>query len=193
MKTVIVLGLALCVANFARAQGQGIYNASINQAHRAVNATEAASQRTDDSQSQAQGATPAQPAPQPANPVLAATLRNIANLKADLAALNTNTAPAAALTNDLVAAANGTKASADTIAKLIGDLQAAVAGKPALVSHYQKLAQYLHALSNGAHLTPTQFQAISDDLEHILENGGASYEATTYVIQDVKVLAGETK
>jgi hypothetical protein len=92
-----------------------------------------------------------------------------------------------------VAAATGTKASADTIAKLIGDLQTAIAGKPALRTQYQKLAQYLHAVSNGAHLTPAQFQVISDDMERILENGGASYEAATYVIQDIKVLARETK
>jgi len=188
MKTVIVLGLALGVANMTRAD---IYNAAENQARRAVTATEAASARTDESPNSSPAAPPAQPQ-QPMDPVLAATL-NIASLKADLAALNTNTPPAAAMTNDLVAAANGTKASADTIAQLIGDLQAAVAGKPGLRTHYQKLAQYLHALSNGGHLTPAQFQAFSDDFEKILSYGGSSYEATTAVIQDLKVLARETK
>ena len=189
MKTVIVLGLALGVANMTRAD---IYNAAENQARRAVTATEASSARTDESPNSSPAAPPAQPQ-QPMDPVLAATLKNIASLKADLAALNTNTPPAAAMTNDLVAAANGTKASADTIAQLIGDLQAAVAGKPGLRTHYQKLAQYLHALSNGGHLTPAQFQAFSDDFEKILSYGGSSYEATTAVIQDLKVLARETK
>ena len=188
MKMIIGLGLALGVATATRAQN---YNAAENLAHRAVNQTEAASQRTDDSISQAPGAAPAKPAP-PMDPVLAATLQNIANLRADLAKLGTNPPPAA-LTNDLMAAATGTKAQPDTIAKLIGDLQTAIANKPALRPHFQKLAQSLHAAANGAHLTPVQCQAISDDVEKTLGNGGSSYEATTQVIQDLKALVKETK
>jgi len=191
MKTLLVMGLALGLANVTRAGDP--YVAAMNQAHRAVNATEAASQRTDDSLSQPQTAPPAQPAPQPMDPVLAATLQNIASLKTDLASLSTNAPPAAALTNDLMAAATGTKPSADTIGKLAGDLQTAVAGNPGLKVYYPKLAQYLHAAANGAHLTPAQFQTISDDLQQILENGGASYEAATYVANDLKALDRETK
>jgi len=189
MKAILWLCVAVGAANLAQANP---YNASLNQARRAVNQTEAASQRTDDSISQPPAAAPA-PAPTPVNPVLAATMQNIANLKKDLAELNTNTPPTAALTNDLTAAATGTQPSPEIIAKLAGDLQAAIAGKPGLQPHYQKLAQYLHAVANGAHLAPDQFQTVSDNFQQILENGGAAYGPTFHVINDLKVLARETK
>jgi len=192
MKSVIALGLALCAVCLESSAQVGIYNASINQAHRAVNATEAASNQNPDGEPPARGGAPAQ-APKPMDPVLAATLQNVASLAADLGKLDPNTPPAAAITNDLISAANGNKASAATIAKLVGDLQAAVGGKAAMRPSLKKLAQYLHALSNGAHLTPAQFQMISDNVEQILENGGASYESTTGVLNDIKLLARETK
>ena len=187
MKTVIVFSVVLRLTLATHAQN---YGAAINQAHRAVTKTEAASNADPDAQSQAAAAS--QPA-QPMDPALAATLQNISKLRADLNCLGTNSTPPPALTNDLMAAAVGTKASAETIAKLIGDLQAAVAGKPALRSHYIKLAQYLHAVSNGAHLSPAQFQAISDDVEKILGNAGVPYEATEALLEDLKHLARETK
>jgi len=127
------------------------------------------------------------------DPALAATLKNIAHLRADLIDLSTNATPGEALTNDLVAASTGTKPSADTVAKLIADLQAALKDKPALRGHFQTIAQYLHAAANGAHLTPAQFQMISDNLEKILEDAGAPYSATEDLLDDLKHLARETK
>lgn len=189
MKTVAALICAFLLAGLA--QAQDIYTASKRQARRAVANTEAASNQDPDAQ-QRQNA-PQAPPPQPMDPALAATLKNIASLRADLLSLNTNTPPSDALTNDLTAAASGAKPSADAVAKLAGDLQAAIAGKPALRAHYQKLAQYLHAVFNGSHLTPAQFQAISDDMEQILSNNGASYESTEAVVHDMKALFRATQ
>jgi len=191
MKTAVVLGLVLSVALSLRAQ-QGIYNGAISQARRAVSKTEAASSQTPDDQQPSQSA-PAAQAPQPMSPALQATLQNIASLQTDLGKLDTNTPPAESFSYDLIAAASGTKASPDTIARLAGDLSAAIAGKSSFHSSYKKLAQYLHALSNGAHLTAAQFQMISDDVEQILENGGATYESTSAVLTDIKHLDRETQ
>ena len=176
MKIAIVWGGALLLAVSAQAD---IYTASMDQARRAVSKTEAASNQNPDGQPPSQPAAPAQPM----NPELAATLQNIANLRTDLGNLDPAKSPAA----------RGTKAPPEKIAKLALDLQTAVAGKAALRAHYQKLAQYLHAVFNGSHLTPVQFQMISDDMEQILENNGASYEATEAVLNDIKALARATK
>jgi hypothetical protein len=172
----------LLLARSAQAQAQGIYNASVNQARRAVANTEAASNRNPDDQSAGQGA----PGAQPMSPALVATLKNIANLRADLKALNPTNPVPSALTNDLAAAAGGIKAPVDKVAKLADDLQAAMAGKPALRAHYQNLAQDLHAVFNGSHLNPGQFQMVSDGMDRILDDGGSSYEARQAVLHDIK-------
>jgi len=189
MKTMIVLSGVLGVALAASAQNYGM---AINQAHKAVTKTENASNADPDNE-----ITPREfPAPQPAQPMdpaLAATLQNIAHLRADLVNLSTNATPGEALTNDLMTASTGTKPSADTVAKVISDLQAVVKDKPSLRGHYQTIAQYLHASANGAHLTPAQFQMISDNLEKILEDAGAPYSATEDLLDDLKHLARETK
>ena len=189
MKTVIALSCALCLANLAEAQ-VGIYNGAESAARRAVSKTEAAENQNPDAQPPPSAA-PA--APQPMNPVLAATLQNIASLRADLASLTTNGPVSSAFTNDLMAASTGTKGSPETITKLATDLQAALAGNQAFRSSFQKLAQFLHAVSNGSHLTPEQFQTVSDTVEQILTNGGAPYQATSDVLDDLKHLARETK
>jgi len=187
MKTVILLSGALGLALAASAQNYGM---AINQAHRAVTKTENASSADPDAQPQ--NAAPPQAA-QPMDPALTATLQNIAHLRADLINLSTNSAPGEALTNDLMSASTGTKPSADTLAKVISDLQAVVKDKPSLRGHYQTIAQYLHATANGAHLTPAQFQMISDNLEKILEDAGAPYSATEDLLDDLKHLDRETK
>ena len=188
MKTVIVLSGVLGLALAASAQN---YGSSINLAHGAVTKTENASNADPDAQPR--NAAPPGQAPQAMDPALAATLQNIAHLRADLINLSTNATPSEALTNDLTAASTGTKPSADTVAKVIGDLQAVLKDKPALRGHFQKFAQYLHASANGAHLTPAQFQVISDDLEKILEDAGAPYAATEDLLDDLKHLVRETK
>jgi Mg2+ and Co2+ transporter CorA len=188
MKTVIVLSGVLGVALAASAQN---YGAAINLAHKAVTKTENASNADPDAQPQ-NGAPQSQP-PQPMDPALAATLQNIARLRADLNYLSTNASPNAALTNDLLAASTGTKPSDETVAKVLNDLQAVLKDKPALRAHFQKFAQTLHASANGAHLTPGQFATISDDLEKILEDAGAPYAATEDLLDDLKHLDRETQ
>ena len=188
MKTVIVLSGVLGLALAASAQN---YGAAINLAHKAVTKTENASNADPDAQTP-NSAAPGQ-APQPMDPALAATLQNIAHLRADLLNLSTNSTPSEALTNDLMAASTGTKASAETVAKVIADLSAVVKDKPALRGHYQAIAQYLHAAANGAHLTPAQFQIISDNLEKVLQDAGAPYSPTEDLLDDLKHLARETK
>ena len=188
MKTWVALSGVISLALASSAQN---YNAAINLAHKAVNKTEAAANADPDAQAQAGMARP-QPA-QPMDPALAATLQNIASLRADLNYLSTNSTPPAALTNHLAAAAGGTKASAETVAKLIGDLATAVHGKPALKRHFQKFAQYLHAAANGSHLTPPQFGMISESLEQILASNGVPFADSQAVLDDLKQLARETK
>jgi len=188
MKTVLVLSGVLGLALAASAQN---YGAAINLAHKAVTKTENASNADPDAQSQ--NSAPPPQAAQPMDPALAATLQNIAHLRADLIDLSTNATVSEALTNDLISAATGTKPSADTVAKVIGDLQAVLKDKPALRGHFQQFAQYLHASANGAHLNPAQFAMISDNLEKILEDGGAPYAATEDLLDDLKHLERETQ
>ncbi len=148
-------------------------------------------------QSQQQGGNqPAAPQynPQtPSDPALQATLRNIANLRADLDNLDSNPTNTVPLRKDLVIAAQGTKPSPASVEKLSQTLAAAVAGNTKLRTQHQKLAQYAHALSNGAHLTATQQQTILDNVRKILQDGGVPAENVTAVISDLKTIATETK
>ncbi len=189
MKTAMMLSGLLGLALATQAQN---YGAAVNLAHKAVTKTENAANADTDIHPLEVPSPPVQYT-QPTDPALTATLQNIAHLKADLNYLCTNTVPSESLTNDLTAASTGTKPSPETLAKVISDLAAAVQDKPALRSHFQKIAQYLHASANGAHLTPAQFQMISDDLEKILQDGGAPYSATEDLLDDLKRLAKETK
>ena len=85
MKASVILAVTLAFAGTAPADVN--YNLAIGQAKRAVNQTTAASQGgAAPASPPASAAPPAQPAP-PANPELAATLQNIADLRADLDAL----------------------------------------------------------------------------------------------------------
>ncbi len=131
--------------------------------------------------------------PAPPDPALQATLRNIANLRADLDNLDSNPTNTVPLRKDLVIAAQGTKPSPASVEKLSKTLAAAVAGNAKLRAQHQKLAQYAHALSNGAHLTATQQQVILDNVKKILSDGGVPAEDVTTVIGDFKTIATETK
>ena len=187
MKTFIALFFILCVPCVTFAQVN--YSIAVQQARRAGDQSAAASQGNAPHPAQS---APAQN-PSPMDPVLAATLQNIANLRSDFDDLKTNVAPGRSFTNDLAAAAKETKASAASVLKLADDLQTAIAGNDKLRPKHQKLAQDIHAIFNAAHLSPEQEQMVHDDVQKILQDGGASDDATANLLDDIKEIAKETK
>jgi uncharacterized protein (DUF4415 family) len=183
MKTFLAFFAALLVAGAASAQGA--YNIAKQQAQNAV-AQEENSQH-------AISAAAAAPANPPANPALEATLKNISNLRVDLANLDHDPANTQPLANDLTAAAQGVKASPASISKLAGNLAAAVAGNKKLAAQHPRLAQNLHAIFNSSHLSAAQQQTIFDGVQKILLDGGVSADDTAKVVGDLKTIATETK
>lgn len=194
MKKFIALTCALFMATAVFAQVN--YGAAIRQAHTAVNQTESASQgSTQPMQPQPQQPASVPPAQgsQPMDPVLAATLHNIANLSADFDQLTANTPPAPAFTNDLATAANEAKASPTTVAKLAGDLQTILGGNEKLRPQHQKLAQNIHAVFNSSHLSATQQQAMATEVQKILLDAGVPAEQAAALDADIKAVEDETK
>jgi hypothetical protein len=195
-----LLTALVCVLGTAGSLRADPYSESIQQARRASAATTRASNAQVDS---APAATPAMPPAQaapPPNPMLMATLQNITTLCTVVAALNhtTDAQPSAdqktALLNDLSAAAQGTKPSKDSVEKLSGHLVTVTLGKTKLTAVQQlKLARYLHASFNGAHLTAAQQTTIFNDVKKILEDGGASADDISNVVDDLKAIAADTK
>jgi hypothetical protein len=195
MKTFIAFFCALCVANSVFADP---YSAAIKQAKN-VSAKVTNAEQGNPPSPTSPPAVPTQTSPQP-DPVLEATLRNIANLRADFAALgiladtNSTATQKQLLMNDLATAAQGTKPSPTSISKLADDLVTATAGKVKSGATQQKLAQDVHAIFNSSHLSPVQQQTIFNDVQKNLPDGaGASPEATTNVVNDIKTIATETK
>ena len=194
MKRFIALSCALCVAGGALA---GPNEAAMRQAK------EVSAKVTQAEQGNPPPAAPARPAPPQINPqtdpVLAATLRNIANLHTDFAALGNLTDTNAAATqrqlllNDLASAPQGAKPSPASISRLADDLVTAIAGKVKADATHQSLAQDIHAIFNSSHLSPSQQQMIFDSTQKILQTGGAAPEAATNVVNDIKQIATETK
>jgi hypothetical protein len=178
---------ALLVAGSAFAQN---YSIAKQQARNAA-AREAQNQ-------QAINPTPptAQVAPPPANPqpnpALEATLRNIANLRADFERLGSNPTNRQPLINDLTAAAQGTKAKPASVSTLAESL-AVVAGNKKLPAQHQKLAQNIHAIFNSSHLSAAQQQQVLDGVQKTLLDGGVSADDTAKVISNLKTIASETK
>jgi len=163
--------------------------------------------KRDVSQSDAQqGITPAQPqspaAPQapPTDPALVAILQNIADLRADLDAIN-HAADAQAgaeqraslMTHLSAAAAHDKKAATASIRKLAGHWITATSGNKKLTAQNAKLARDFHALFNGAHLSATQTQALLDDVEKILTDAGVTEADATNIVADLKQIAIETQ
>jgi hypothetical protein len=147
-------------------------------------------------------AQPNQPAPPPAapiDPVLAATLQNIASLRADFAALNVATGAKVdatqkvSLLNNLSAAAQGSKPASASVQKLAGHLTTATLGRKTLPAQQAKLARDIHAIFNSSHLAAAQQQAVFDDVKKVLEGGGAATEDAANVIADLQQIAGETR
>jgi hypothetical protein len=194
MKTPIAFFCALCVANSVLADS---YSEAIRQA-KDVSAKVTRADQGNQPSTVPSRAAPSQSNPQP-DPVLEATLRNIASLHADFAALgnlaatNSTATQKQLLLNDLATAAQGTKPSPASISKLADDLVMATAGKEKSDASQQKLAQYVHAIFNSSQLSAVQQQMIFDDVPKILQSGGASPDDATNVVNDIKTIATETK
>lgn len=167
---------------------QGVYNMAKQQARNVANGGSAQPNGP-------QSAASPQSAPQPAppDPVLQATLRNISNLRVDFENLDTNPTNTLPLTKDLTEAAQGSKPSSASVSTLAQSLATAVAGNKKLHAQHQKLAQYVHALFNSSHLSPTQQQLVLDAFKKILSEGGVSADDSAKVIGDLKRIATETK
>jgi len=194
MKTFIAFYCALCVTGSVLADP---YSAAMRQAKD----VSAKVTRADQGNQPSTAPSPAAP-PQPGqqlDPVLAATLQNIASLRADFTALskltptNSTQTQKQLLLNDLATAAQGTKPSPASISKLADDLVTATAGKAKADTAQQKLAQYVHAIFNSSYLSPAQQQMIFDNVQKILQSGGASPDDATNVVNDIKTIATETK
>lgn len=199
MKTFLLLACALFAANAVLG---GSYSEAIRQAKQVSGrVTEQNRQLMNNpliQNSPHRAAQPAQPA-QPANPVLQATLENITNLCSDfdtLSRLNDRAAIRRAeqgLTNDLATAAQGTKPLPQSLAKLGNDLTTVIAGNEKLAPQHFRLAQFVHAAFNGAHLTDDQRQMIFNGVQKILTGGGVAPEKAAGVVNDIKTVANETK
>jgi hypothetical protein len=133
-----------------------------------------------------------QPAPPP-NPALNATLQNIASLQFDLARLETNAAVKSQLIANLNAAAQDKKPSTNSISKVAGSLAAALAGKKLPPDQQRKLAQYCHAIANGAHLSPMQEQSVFDGVQKILQTAQVPSADATRIVADMKVVVRESQ
>ena len=200
MKASVILIATMAFADAATADVN--YDLAKGQAKRAVNQTIAASQGgTVPAQPPAPtpAAPPAPPAP-PANPELAATLQNIADLRADLDALAQAAAAqagadqrASLMTHLSAASAHDKKAPADSVKKLAGNLIAVVSGKKNLAAQNATLARDIHALFNGAHLSATQTQTLLDGVKKILAGAGVPADAADNVVADLKQVAAETR
>lgn len=197
MKAIVVLTVALAFANNAPADVN--YDLAKGQAKRAVNQTIAASQGNTPAPPQSPAAPPAPSAP-PMDPALAATLQNIADLRADLDALaQAADAPAAAdqraalLTHLSAAAAHDKKAPAASVKTLASHLIIAVSGKKNLAAQNTTLARDLHALFNGGHLSATQTQSLLDGVKKILTGAGIPPDGADNVVADLKQIAAETQ
>jgi hypothetical protein len=141
----------------------------------------------------------AKPAPPQDNPTLEATLRNISNLRVDfdalgkLSELKPDSLPKKLLLDDLTTAAQGAKPSQTSVTNLAENLATAVAGKAEMQPHHTKLAQDVHAIFNSSHLSPAQQQMVLDDLQKILQGGGAAADDITNVVNGIKTVVAETK
>lgn len=160
-------------------------------------AKQAAKNAANNESSQQGGMQPQPSAPaqnyQPPDPALQATLRNINNLRVDFEGFDASPTNTVSLQHDLMEAAQSTKPSPASVTKLAGDLATVLAGNKKLHAQHQKLAQYVHAMCNGSHLSPTQQQMILNAVKKILTDGGVPADDATNVISDLKTIATETK
>jgi hypothetical protein len=195
MKTFTVLFCLLFVANGVLAD---VYSSAIRQAKNVTANAGNTRQDNPPSPTQPPPAPPAQNHPPP-DPVLEATLQNIAGLRADFDAFgdraDTNSAAAQmpSLISHLTAAASGAKPSAPSISKLATDLMTAMVGNEKLRPQRQKLAQDVHAIFNSSHLSPAQQQNIFADVQSLLKNGGVPSDEASNIVNDIKTIATESQ
>jgi uncharacterized protein YoaH (UPF0181 family) len=192
----VVFGLMIAVAA-AQADPYGI---AISQAKRDSDQNNAEQRRLENEENGGASAqAPAGAHAPSANPLLAATLQNINNLQTDLVAFIASTgdhpdpAQKIALLNDLSGAAQGTKASADSVKELAKDLFTALAGNQKLLEQKLSLARQIHAIFNSSHLTTAQQQTIYDHIQKVLVDAGVSLGDAVDVVTDLKTIAGETQ
>ncbi len=195
-RTLVVAGVMLAVA----AAQADPYSMAINQAKRDSDQNNAEQRRLLNAENGGASAQPAAGATPPsANPLLAATVQNISNLQTDLVAFigspsdHPDPAQKLALMNDLSAAAQGTKASADSVKELARDLFTALAGHQKLLAQKLTLAREVHAVFNSSHLTAAQQQTIYDNVQKTLVDAGVSLGDAVDVVTDLKSIVGETK
>ena len=142
---------------------------------------------------------PTPAAPPVVDPVLAATQRNIGELRADFAVLNacTNDTPPAdrkiSLLNNLKAAAQGTPPPEDSINKLADHLLTATLGRKQMQAQQLPLARYVHAAFNGSHLKEAQQKMICDEVKNILTECGVATNDAVAIVGDLRKIAGETQ
>ncbi len=198
VKTCIAAGCLLLVAGSVLAQN---YYMATQQAKRASAQNDAEQQRIQGAAGPgaAPAATPATTPAAPLDPKLQATLKNIAGLQSNFAVLTAagdspDPAQKISLLNNLSEAAQGTKATPDSVKKLADDLMPSVTGKKKLGAAQQtRLARDVHALFNSAHLTATQQQTLLTDVQNLLTDGGAPLDNAVDVVTDLKTIAAETK
>jgi len=195
MKTILAVYCLLFVLRVAMADPYGI---AIQQARRDSAQNDAEQQRIQNADGgTAQAATRQQPAA--TSPALAATLQNITNLQVDLTAFigtasdHPDSSQKVALMNDLSAAAQGTKASTESVKELAKDLFTATSGNKKLMAKKLQLAREIHAVFNGSHLTPTQQQSIYDNVQKTLVDADVPLDAAVDVVTDLKAIVAETK
>ena len=191
MKVSYLILSGLLLAGLAHAQNMSIAR---DQARRAAAQT---TERSGGGQP-ATGQNPNGAQTAPADPVLAATLQNIAGLRADFTALSaadetTAVEQRGSLLNHLSAAAQGTKASAANVRKLTTDLINALTGRKKISPQTQKLGGIIHALFNGAHLSASQQETLLTDVKKILTDAEVSAGDTDKIVEDLKAIAAETK
>ncbi len=144
------------------------------------------------------GASGAPPAT-PTDPALAQTLRKIANLQADIAALNQSTSPKptseakVALLNDLMSAAQGVKPAVTDVQKLGGHLANALNCRKLPLAAQQSLARNLLGLFNGAHLPAPQQLKSLDAIRKTLMDAGVPAEDLENLQVELKSIATATQ
>ncbi|HTB83001.1 MAG TPA: hypothetical protein VK742_05045 [Candidatus Sulfotelmatobacter sp.] len=195
-RQIFVLLAAVFVAGGASAQ----YFQAEQQAKRASQQNDAEQQRIANASGNGSAGQSSQPVPgtPPADPILQATLNNIASLQADLAAFVGTDKPDPAQKNSLLGdmsqAAQGKKATTDSAKELAKDLQTALTGKKSLAAAQQKqLAAFIHASFNGSHLTDAQSDKITGTAQKILTDAGVSTDAAVDIVTDMKKVIADTK
>ncbi|HEU6448659.1 MAG TPA: hypothetical protein VFV23_09515 [Verrucomicrobiae bacterium] len=189
MKTIAVLCLALLAANSVFAD---IYSSAINQAKNV-----AAGKTPGGAPIQQQPQQQAPPLMAP-SPQLEATLKNVADLKLDLDKLATLTPTNSgmevkeSLMTNLFIAAQGLKPSEASVSRLVDHLTEAMAGRGNMIDQHTKLAQDLHALFNGSHLTAAQSEVLLANVQTIFQTGGVTTDVALNVVNDLKAVTAET-